>query len=68
MKIAKSDFRRYKMATRYKIIGKGMTFRNAGSYGLRSLAEKKSRQIRKIRKEGGASYKSIKVKKFDASK
>ena len=33
------------MATRYKIVGKGMTFRNAGSYGLRSLAENKARYI-----------------------
>jgi len=56
------------MVKRYKIVGKNMTFRNAGSYGLRSLAEKKARQIRKIRKEAGVLYKSIKVKKFDASK
>ena len=57
-----------KMATRYKIVGKGMTFRNAGSYGLKELAEKKAKEIRRLRKEAGAPYKSIKVKKFDASK
>ena len=53
------------MATRYKIVGRNMTFRNQGSFGLKSLAEERAR---KIRKEGGANYKSIKVKKYDASK
>ena len=54
------------MAIRYVIDGKGkkMTFRNAGSFGLKSLAEKKACQIRKIRKEAGVPYKSIKVKKI----
>lgn len=56
------------MVKRYKIVGKGQTFRNAGSFGLKTLAEKKARQIRKSRKEAGRSYKSIKVKKYDASK
>jgi len=56
------------MAIRYKIIGKGMTFRNAGSFGLKSLALNKASKIRKIRMEAGVPYKSIKVKKFDASK
>jgi len=56
------------MATRYKIVGRNMTFRNQGSFGLKSLAEERARKIRKIRKEGGANYKSIKVKKYDASK
>ena len=55
------------MAIRYVIDGKGkkMTFRNAGSFGLKSLAEKKACQIRKIRKEAGVPYKSIKVKKIN---
>ena len=57
-----------KMAKRYKIVGKGMTFRNAGSFGLKTLAEKRARAIRKVRKEAGVPYKSIKVKKYDASK
>ena len=56
------------MAKRYKIVGKGMTFRNAGSFGLKTLAEKRARAIRKVRKEAGVPYKSIKVKKYDASK
>ena len=56
------------MATRYKIVGKGKTFKNAGSFGLKNLAEKRARQIRKSRKEAGVFYKSIKVKKYDASK
>lgn len=56
------------MAIRYKIVGKGMTFRLAGSFGLKSLADKKARQIRNLRKKANKPYKSIKVKKYDASR
>ena len=56
------------MVTRYKIVGKGMTFSNAGSFGLKSLAEETAREIRNIRKKADVSYKSIGVKKYDASK
>jgi len=53
------------MAIRYKIVGRNMSFKNAGSFGLKSLAEKKARKIRKLRKDAGLPYKSIKVKKFE---
>jgi len=56
------------MAIRYKIVGKNQKFTNAGSFGLKSLAQKKARRIIKARKEAGASYKSIKVKKYDTLK
>ena len=56
------------MAIRYKVVGRNMTFRNQGSFGLKSLANKRVKEIRKLRKEAGVPYKSIKVKKFDASK
>ena len=53
---------------RYAIVGRNMTFRNAGTFGLKSLAEKKARQIRKSRKDAGFPYKSIKVKKVDVTR
>ena len=53
------------MVKRYKIIGKNMKFSNAGSFGLKSLAEKKCKQIKKTRKEAKVPYKSVKVKKYE---
>jgi len=53
------------MVKRYKIVGRGMTFRNAGTFGLKSLAQKKANAIKKVRKEAGRGYKSIKVKKVE---
>ena len=53
------------MAIRYKIVGRNMRFSNAGSFGSKKLAEKKMRMIRKIRKDAGVPYKSIRVVRFE---
>ena len=53
------------MVKRYKIVGRNMKFSKAGSFGLKSLAEKKCKQIRKVRKEARVPYKSVRVKECE---